>query len=342
MRKSLATAVAAALSFSAVAENAFQARLVEQSTLLDAAASEFVVIVGERGHILTSLDGESFKQADVPAQSTLTAVDVVGDKIWAVGHDATILHSADKGETWTTQLFNPDIERPFLDVSFFDDKHGIAVGAYGLFYRTTDGGKNWTAERHAELLNPYDLEYLEEIREEDEEFYLMELDSILPHINRVNQSGDKLFLAGEAGLLAHSEDQGKTWARYELDYEGSFFDIRAIDNENVLAAGLRGNMYVKSGEGRWKSVATCNTSTLNSVHISDDFITAMGNNGILVKATLPLPTVDYPSYGAICETPEGVEVSQIQDKSAILTAFSFNGKTIAVTANGIQTLNLEP
>lgn len=342
MRKSLATFVAAALSFSVSAESAFQAPLVEQSTLLDAAASEYVVIVGERGHILTSLDGESFKQAEVPTQSTLTAVEIVGDNIWVVGHDAVILHSSDRGATWTVQMNDPDMERPFLDVSFFDEKHGIAVGAYGLFYRTTDGGATWTNERHAELLNPYDLEYLEEIKQEDEEFYLMELDSILPHINRVNQFGDTVYLAGEAGLLAFSLDQGRTWQRYELDYEGSFFDIRAIDDQNVLAAGLRGNMYLKSGDGRWKSVETCNTSTLNSLFVSDNRITAMGNNGILVNATMPLPTRDYPSYGAVCEAPQGVNVTQIADKSAILNAFSFKGNTVAVTANGIQSLNLEP
>ena len=145
MKKTIAACIAATFavnySTTAIAEEAFMAPLVEQSVLLDIDADTFVVIVGERGHVLVSEDGEAFTQKAVPTQSTLTATTVVGDNIWAVGHDAVILHSSDKGETWEIQNFQPDLQRPFLDVLFFNEKQGIATGAYGLFYRTLDGGK---------------------------------------------------------------------------------------------------------------------------------------------------------------------------------------------------------
>lgn len=87
--------------------------------MLDIDADKFVVVVGERGHILISEDGTAFNQVAVPTQATLTATTVVGNHIWAVGHDATIIHSSDKGQSWEIQNVQPELQRPFLDVLFF-------------------------------------------------------------------------------------------------------------------------------------------------------------------------------------------------------------------------------
>ncbi|MCW8108450.1 YCF48-related protein [Alteromonas ponticola] len=344
MKKAFWAMAAACMVSTASAEQAFMAPLVKQSVLLDVAASEYMVIVGERGHILTSDDGETFTQQSVPTHSTLTAVDIVGDNVWAVGHDAIILHSSDKGTSWQQQLFNPDIERPFLDVLFFDDQHGIAVGAYGLFYRTTDGGKAWNAERHPTLLSADDQAYLEQVREEDEDFYQQELNSILPHINRVTLDDDILYMAGEAGLLAYSTDHGKSWNRYEVDYTGSFFDIRPLSGDTVVAVGLRGNVFKMKEQGVWRYVSTCSTSTLNSlIPLSDERLTALGNNGIVVTLSRPLPDSTDSPYTPItqCNRPKEVSVQQLDDKAAVLNAVKFNNKIIGVSANGIKKLNLD-
>ncbi|RDV25969.1 hypothetical protein DXV75_07730 [Alteromonas aestuariivivens] len=344
MKNALASVlVTSAITFSASAQEAFLAPLVEQSVLLDVAASDYLVVVGERGHILTSNNGVDFTQSAVPTQSTLTATAAVGDRVWAVGHDATILHSADRGQSWQTQMQEPDLERPFLDIVFWDQAHGIAIGAYGLFYRTLDGGVNWRAERHATLLDPMDQEYLEQIREEDEAFYQQELDSILPHLNRVTRAGEKLYLAGEAGLLAVSEDQGRSWVRFDVDYTGSFFDVQPLDENTILAVGLRGNMFVRREQGDWEYVNTCSDSTLNSVLPLQSEVIAMGNNGIIIHAQRPLPVSEPDPYASsvTCEPPAGITMEQISDKAAILNAVQFDGKVIAVTANGIKQLNKE-
>jgi photosystem II stability/assembly factor-like uncharacterized protein len=313
-----------ALSSISHAQTSYQAPLVNQSLLLDiTVANGQVIAVGERGHILRSTDGKNWQQVQVPSISTLTAVNFVKNKGWVVGHDATILHSTDSGENWQVQMFSPDLQRPLLDVLFFDEQHGITIGAYGAFFRTTDGGKNWQVELHPEFLSVDDQAYLEEIKLEDEEFYKEELASILPHLNRVSIFEDTLYLAGEAGLLATSSDFGKSWQKLDIDYYGSFFDIRKTPDLKLIAAGLRGNLFEYQTDLKtWKRIDSGSQSSLNSiVLLANGDLLVVGNNGNLV-----------------CHSGDTTEQRQTKDNEAIINAVEFNNQLIAVTAVGIQYL----
>jgi photosystem II stability/assembly factor-like uncharacterized protein len=305
----------------------YQAPLVVESLLLDIVVNENrLIAVGERGHILISDDGDNWQQVSVPSLATLTSVDFVGDFAWAVGHDATILGSKDKGVSWSLLHFDPELERPFLDVLFLDQNQGIAIGAYGLFYRTTDGGKTWLRELHPEFLNPDDREYIEELKLEDENFYLQEMASILPHLNSISKSGERLLLAGEAGLLAFSDDLGKTWQRMEINYSGSFFDIKETLSGRIFAAGLRGNLYeLDKTNQQWQKIESGSTSSLNavvSINIEKSMI--LGNNGAMVSITK-----DRASY------------KQSQDGKAIVNGLMYAGQLIAVSGIGIKHINME-
>lgn len=77
-----------------------------RSLLLDVArAGTRLVAVGERGHIVFSDDqGVTWQQAASPTRALLTAVYFANAKQgWAVGHDATVLATADGGSTWQLQ-----------------------------------------------------------------------------------------------------------------------------------------------------------------------------------------------------------------------------------------------
>lgn len=307
-------------------ETSYLAPLVTKSLLLDITTSEQKVFaVGERGHVLVSTDGgANWQQKVVPTKSTLTGIFASGDLLWAVGHDSVILHSSDGGETWEVQQFLPELERPLLDVYFFDSNHGIAIGAYGVFFRTIDGGKSWEREYHPTFLHPDDQAYVEELKEEDEEFYQEEMASILPHLNRVNADGDRLLVAGESGLVAYSDDQGKSWQRVETNYYGSFFDIAKLGDNKVLAAGLRGNLYVSDAQMQdWRSTDTGTTATFNSiVPLSSSEALLVGNNGTL--ATYKDGTV---------------ELDKTVDGENVLNAVSLSDDIVAVSAVGIKSLS---
>jgi len=185
---------------------------------------------------------------------------------WAVGHAGIVLHSEDGGLTWTRQLDGriaaqlaldaaranvnagggagakadaarqrlADAQRlvedgpvkPFLALHFDNEKSGFVVGAYGLIFRTTDGGKTWQPWMD-HLANPKGL-----------------------HINAIRAAGKNVYLAGEQGLFLRSTDGGNTFTRLDTPYEGSYFTLTALPSGEVVVAGMRGNAYWSVDQGK--------------------------------------------------------------------------------------------
>ncbi|MEM0943865.1 MAG: photosystem I reaction center subunit IV, partial [Pseudomonadota bacterium] len=80
---------------------ALEANQATSAALIDLASSrEGLVAVGERGVILRLIEG-AWVQSPAPVGTTLTAVAFNGEGVGlAVGHDGTVLRSADAGATW--------------------------------------------------------------------------------------------------------------------------------------------------------------------------------------------------------------------------------------------------
>jgi photosystem II stability/assembly factor-like uncharacterized protein len=203
--------------------------------LLDGAlAGSSVVAVGERGTALVSLDrGTSWRRATTPARATLTGVSFppvpLPRRGWAVGHEAEILVSVDRGLTWSRQFQGKNRTDSFLDVLALDEQRAIAIGAYGLFATTMDGGATWTTRR---------------IREEDF------------HLNRISAGpSGTLYIAGEAGTLLRSTDKGATWLPIPSAYQGSFFGVLPLGARVLLAYGLRGHVFRSEDDGAsWQEI----------------------------------------------------------------------------------------
>ena len=175
---------------------------------------------GERGHIFHSSSGkiEDFKQLQTPARQYLTALTGDGDKrLWGVGHDSVILHSTDAGKTWLVQHFKVQWQKPLFDVLYIKEDEVIAVGAYGLYLRTLDGGKSWV-----EIM----------INEEEPHFFDADL----------TPSG-KVYLAGEFGTVMRCSSSGENPERIETDADGTFFGIEVVGEDEWFGYGLRGRIH---------------------------------------------------------------------------------------------------
>jgi photosystem II stability/assembly factor-like uncharacterized protein len=283
------------------------APLAQESLILDVVrAGERYVAVGERGHVVTSRDGRNWTQARfVPVAATLTRVAFAGGRLWAVGHDSTIIHSRDMGETWNLQHFEPDWQQPLLDVHFFDSSEGVAIGAYGLFMRTSNAGRDWDAMDFAELVTSEAIDW-EEAAEAEEEFadeLGMEADDpwgegfydaeqdfdrgcyefMECHLNAVLDLGDgRLMIAAERGYGFRSTDRGETWESFRFPYPGSMFGLLPA-NDGILAFGLRGHVQFSDDFGdHWEVLDSGMESTLMGGAINADGDPVMVGSGAAV------------------------------------------------------------
>lgn len=198
-----------------------------------------IVAVGDRGYIvLTDDQGKTWKRAKAPPSPLLTALDFLDDQAGlAVGHDSIILATSDRGETWKQVFSAPAEQRPLLDVIFLTRETAIAVGAYGAYYESADGGKSWNPKK---------------IVADDK------------HLNAIlDLGGGHLVILGEAGTILASPDAGKTWVSAVSPYKGSFFGGLVANDGAVVAFGMRGRIYRSADKGKtWAQVENPSVANL--------------------------------------------------------------------------------
>lgn len=278
-------------------------------------------VVGERGHILNSSDGQTWTQLPVPTRSTLTALATIDGQLWAGGHDGVIVHSADGGQTWQVQRRDPYVlapgqksydhdprqGAPILDIEFSDAQNGIAIGAHSLMLVTHDGGATWTSRQaiapsakperaptqmQGDIFSEQDLQ----LEEESD-----------PHLNAIVRTGTStLLIVGERGTVLRSQDNGETWQKIAFPYQGSMFGVLSWDDGRILTYGLRGNVYESTDSGSsWNKIQTQGNVSLQGGHALDNGgAVLVGANGtVLIRkdAASPFETVIYKNGNG--ETP---------------------------------------
>jgi len=235
--------------------------LVTQSMLLDVTRTgDTLVAVGERGHIVTSTDGNNWVQAEVvPTRSTLTSVFSAGGRLWAGGHDTVILTSGDKGKTWTRQFYDIHRQQAVMDIFFEDEDNGVAIGSYGLFLRTSDGGHNWVEEKVDE-----EIDY---------------------HLNKILRFGDgRWLIAGEAGYSYRSYDDGESWESLEMPYQGSMWGALKTSADCALFYGLRGHVMESCDFGTsWVELDTGSESSISGAAEYDGLVLLAANSGTVLS-----------------------------------------------------------
>jgi photosystem II stability/assembly factor-like uncharacterized protein len=236
---------------------------INNALLLDAQrAGGRLLAVGERGYIFASDDeAASWQLMPSGVSSTLTALAFVDERLGlAVGHDATILRSADGGRNWQLVFSAPDQLRPLLDVAFIDATRAVAVGAYGAYFESQDGGLNWSERQ------------------------IVDGDR---HYNAIARLADgTLLIAGEAGTLLRSVDEGSNWETLPPAYAGSYFGIQPLAQGGVLVFGMRGTLLRSDDRGdTWQTVPGGGDSSLfGGTSTTDGQIVLVGQNGLVLAS----------------------------------------------------------
>lgn len=250
-----------------------------------ARAGSRLVAGGERGIVLTSDDGgHQWVQASVPVQVSLTGLAFADERRgWAVGHFGVVLATSDGGATWSLQLdgvraaqltreaaaddaqrraaqrkVDEGADKPLFDIEASAGRL-LAVGAYGLAFESADGQAWRSLAPH--LPNPRQL-----------------------HLYAVRSVGERVFVAGEQGLLLRSADRGASFEALASPYKGSFFGLLAARSGTLLAYGLRGSLFRSTDFGStWQPVAGGVPVALSAgIELADGALLLLAQNGDLL------------------------------------------------------------
>ena len=203
-------------------------------------AATRLVAVGERGHILVSSDrGATWtpgRGAD-PRHCSPASGCTTSKLGWAVGHDETILRTARRRrDLGAASHCAPEAERPLLDVWFADAEHGFAIGAYGAFLVTADGGATLGASGAIARRR------------------------LPPQPRSPRRPTARSTSPPRPGTLYRSDDGGESWRALPSPYDGSFFGVLPLAGDALLAFGLRGHLF-RSDDARRELGARSTTGT---------------------------------------------------------------------------------
>lgn len=260
--------------------------LVEKSVFLEIESyKQQQILVGEYGRILFRKDANThWQQANVPVQTTITAVDFVDSKtVWAVGHQGVILKSVDAGKNWIkvfdgtelSGLLRTSLETqiaeltPLLETETDSDRYdelevllddasykleditensGVEIAFFDVKFVTPSTG--FIIGAYGSMLQTQDggktWQYIGHQIPNPDGF----------HLNAFAENAQgQLFVVGEAGFAMRTSDNLQ-WQRLAIDYQGSLFGITA-NNSALFVYGLRGNMFYSNNAGNdWSAIDT--------------------------------------------------------------------------------------
>lgn len=268
--------------------------------------------VGEFGTVLSTEDlGETwFHSEDIPTEQTLTTIrfktPLVG---FAAGYDSQILKTTDGGRNWILVHQAPEWEQPIFQIYPFE-KYVIAIGAYGLFLVSYDGGGNWE-----KVKLPFDNAHLYDMTPVGNDTFLLvgEMGSIRkvvfsPEVGFTFseiQSLDKksifgiyperegrFVLLGLQGSFSFYDLTANTFQVQILEPASSLFGYDQMDGKKILV-GASGHLYMGSvDEEGFTAHQLASSQNLSDVFLlSPDLALVCGDGGIEKIHLSSLPTV---------------------------------------------------
>jgi photosystem II stability/assembly factor-like uncharacterized protein len=196
---------------------------------------------------------------------------------WLGGNRGALMWTTDGGVTWSPALVDSSIASgfPILNFRFYSRDYGFALGGHidiaGVVWRTTNGGKRWSADAHSG--DPiHDLHYIDSL--------------------------NLLAVGGEFDIgasMIQSKDAGMTW---DYTYLGIWGEARALafrtPAEGWAPLGFTGTYIVTRDTGStWTAFYSPDSSPVNDITFIDSTHGFMvGGYGTVLRFNSSLVSVD--------------------------------------------------
>jgi photosystem II stability/assembly factor-like uncharacterized protein len=214
-------------------------------------------VVGTLGTIAKSVDGGPFALLESGTKQPLWGVWCASkDEVYAVGDNATLLHSNDGGARFRQERVNTSGN---IQTVWGEDSDVVfVVSTNGGIFRSTDRGTTWT-------LAP---------------------SGTTEHLKSIQGDGKgRVYAVGDHGAIVRSDDKGLTWVKERSGTEMRLWSVSVAD-ALVYVVGEKGVVLRKRGKEGFAPLKSGTARDLFSVFTDGKRVVAAGGAGTLLYAPM--------------------------------------------------------
>lgn len=227
------------------------------------------LIFGTNARIYRSQDlGSSWdKESSSVFKSKIYSAEILNDNVVIAGGaesgggvpSGRIIRSDDGGWSWHSVCFSLG---PVTDICFPDNQTGYAVTDAGMFYKTTDGGKNW---------------------------YFLDINPDCWNMTDIECIGDNIVLVTGCDFILKSESAGDFWSYLPVPQDNpiEFSSVNFLDEYYGYAVGEgpENNIIVThDGGNSWEVMESPTPAPLTcALPLDQDKALLFGNSGVIFR-----------------------------------------------------------
>lgn len=236
-------------------------------------------------------NAQSWTQQTSGVTTTLSDVFFINDSVGWITTIGKVLKTTNAGSTWTAYGSSAGISPTdqLTSVAFSSENIGWVIGAFGVIYKTIDGGLNWTAQSSGTNHNLYSLSFIN-----DSTGWIVGSLGTAPNpitavilkttdggltwdslsapanidLNTVQFLDENLGWVAGGTLVFRTVDGGLNWTSTNTPTQ-ALYDMHFVSPSKGWAVGQNGTVVVSSDSGSTWTVQTSNaTNRLNGVYFA--------------------------------------------------------------------------
>ncbi len=285
----------------------------------------------------------------VAGKVLITAATRAGKRLVAVGDHGVVLLSDDNARSFR-QAKGVPTRTTLTGVSFADDKHGWAVGHWGVILASVDGGETWKVQRdELDADRPLLSVWFKDVQtgfaagiwsnflathDGGQTWTPVQVpappgskhaDLNLFRLFSDNQGG--FYVVAERGMVLHSSDDGAHWAFLETGGKGSLWTGLTMRDGTVVVGGLLGKVFRSSDAGKtWQAARLDSESSITDmVEQLPGRLVAVGLDGLSAVSS---------------DSGQSFMVSQREDRLSLTAVGLAGAQPVLFSKQGVVTVDV--